>query len=506
VLSPESANADYQQLYPELSELKSTSLYLSSLLPSEPKGKQYSVLLNTSEEGLAPLVGGKTETVMPYLQAFLSGYDEGYRRILRDRDALRREIEALRGDMPVRLLIRNTQAYVDLRKKLCHYTALENEEKRAAANALLARIMKKNIRADFSGTVKSEIRQLLRGDIPYVYTNAGGHALYSGGECVAEHVFERSAIEHVLHNLEAMSGADERFDLALLARSLQQYPGKAAEPRHSTLSKRSQPMTRESALREAGELFSLLRELCILSPAGTPFFGYVNESDFSFRFCENGLVNGMTGIALFASAFVKISGNESDRIFAGTILAETLKALDRQYQYLSQKGGAWEYAPYLGEADGLGGILTGLALLKRYTGRPEIDSLQNKAIQVLSAFDLSRYGAPDRMIGMAGLLSALCRFPEYRKRLDLIQAVAESLLAMKKLPYKDGHLWKPFKYKNRPISGDGHGLAGIAEALFAASAVLKADRYADAAWEALAFERSAYSEKSGTWSDLRSYP
>ena len=506
VLSPEIKNADYKRLHPELSVLKSTSPYLSGLLPCEPTGRQYSVLMNTQEDGCAPEADGKPVSVMQYLEEFLSGYDEIYRRILRDRDALRQEIAALPADLPVRLLIRNTQAYYDTQKKLYHFNAVESEEKQAEANALLARIMKKNIRDEFSGVVESELSQLLSGDIPYVYTRSGSRDLFSGGESVAKQVFERSAQARALHQLEVMGEADERFDLSLFRRSLLQYPALQEKKEHTIPARTDAPMTRDQAIDEAKALLNVLKEICILSPADVPCFGYVNEEDFSFRFCEYGLTNGMTGIAVFAAAFAMVSGQAGSRAFADSIVEETLRGLERQYAYLSEKDGAWDYAPYLGESDGLGGILTGLALLKRYTGRQEIGTLQEKALSTLSQFDLSRYGAPDRMIGMAGLLSALCRFPEYQTQTALIQHAADSLMKMKNLPHNKSLLWKPFPDKKRPISGGGHGLAGIAEALYAASSILKDEAYAFAARDAIAFEIEAYNEKFHTWSDFRTYP
>ena len=152
------------------------------------------------------------------------------------------------------------------------------------------------------------------------------------------------------------------------------------------------------------------------------------------------------------------------------------------------------------------GILTGLALLRRYTGRSDIVSLQEKALQAAERFDLSRYGAPDRMIGMAGLVSVLCRFEEYKAHVDLILSATEKLLAMRTLSYKGRLMWKSFPDKERPISGGGHGLAGIAEALYAAAETLDEPKFAEAGAEAIAFEREIYAEKYGTWPDLRSYP
>ena len=61
----------------------------------------------------------------------------------------------------------------------------------------------------------------------------------------------------------------------------------------------------------------------------------------------------------------------------------------------------------------------------------------------------------------------------------------------------------------RVISGAGHGMSGIAEALTAAADILDDSRYRFAATEALDYEIDAYrryEEKFGTWADLRDFP
>ena len=78
IVSPEIENLDYQKLHPELWEMKSRSPYLSCLLPSSPKGKEYSILMNTTKDGCSPVVNGKFVSVMKYFPEFQAGYLEVY--------------------------------------------------------------------------------------------------------------------------------------------------------------------------------------------------------------------------------------------------------------------------------------------------------------------------------------------------------------------------------------------------------------------------------------------
>ena len=79
-------NEDYKRLHPELSVLKSTSPYLSALLPNEQNSRQLSVLMNTDNDGCAPAVNGTNVSVAGYMHDFIGGYDAVYRRITENKD------------------------------------------------------------------------------------------------------------------------------------------------------------------------------------------------------------------------------------------------------------------------------------------------------------------------------------------------------------------------------------------------------------------------------------
>ena len=150
IVSPEIENLDYQKLHPELSEMKSRSPYLSCLLPSEPKGKQYSILMNTDNDGCAPVVNGKYVPVNQYLSEFLEGYHSIYQQILKNRNELMHFVKKFSSQMPVRLLIRNTQYYFDTIQRLYHHNTLSSQENCQKTSEILSKIMQNNIRREFT--------------------------------------------------------------------------------------------------------------------------------------------------------------------------------------------------------------------------------------------------------------------------------------------------------------------------------------------------------------------
>lgn len=509
VISPELSNEAYQKLHPELWRLKSTSPYLSSLLPTQHAGRELSVLISTADDGCAPVVDGKRVPVCRYLEDFTAGYAELYRRILAKKEEISRFVSALSAEMPVRILIRNTQFYHDTMLRLYHHAALADAQARDKSRARLEKLLRRNLRSEFESAVQSELKQIARGDIPYFYTYASGSDLCADGEAVVENVFPVSAEQHILNTLAAMGERDLVFDLQLLSRSIEQYPRSLPADERDAPSqplRTVEPLSRTQALEEARRQFELIFDLSIQAPDGKLFWGYMSDPDCAFRFCDTGFTNGLTGIAVFAAAYAFAADDEEAKERAERAVGEAVTELERFCGYYEDMGFPEAEFPNLGESGGMGGILNGLALLRRYTNSEEVTTLQEKALLTLSRYGFSHYGAPDRMAGISGLLSVLCRFDEYRARTELIAAAADRLLAMKTLPYQGKLLWKSFPDKPRPISGGGHGLAGIAEALYAAGAALGDKKYVRAAEDAIGFELEAYSEKFGTWGDLRSYP
>lgn len=512
VLSPILKNEDYLIQQPELSVLKGRSLYLSCVLPNSPKGKEYSVLMNTGEDDCAPVVNGEKVSVIAYLDAFMEGYDTVYRRAVEKREEVAKMLREIPDTVPIRILMRNTQSYVDHMNKLYHHTALASEAAQENAVNVLSKIFAFHVRPGFESTVDAEIRQMKRGDVPYVYTTAGSGALFSDGETLMEKVFDRTAKEHALDNLFAMDEKDELFDLKLLERAIRQYPVKLSgniKPEAFIPQRAEEPLQKETALREAGRLLKEAYDLGIPSPDGRLFWGYLFEGDSSFRFCDAGLTNGLSGFAAFAAAYLTVGDDDRIKAMARKAVQETVLDLGRAMEHIRFRDFSFDFSPPLGESSGTAGIITGLELIRKYVPQQELDAFDACIDELLDRTVFPRYGMPDRMIGMAGLLSALCRFDRYKGKREIIRKAADRLLAMKTLEYNGKTLWKTLPDTARPISGAGHGHAGVAEALYAAARVLGEEKYADAASEALDFEMEIYEkyhEKFGTWADLRSYP
>lgn len=108
--------------------------------------------------------------------------------------------------------------------------------------------------------------------------------------------------------------------------------------------------------------------------------------------------------------------------------------------------------------------------------------------------------------GAAGLLQVLCGYRELRSHPlspKLMADCADRLLAAKTLKTASGTLLWDTLDLGRPVSGMGHGTAGIGASLRMAGVLLHREECLLAAGEALDWEYQAYSERLGAWPGFR---
>ena len=520
ILSPGSGTQDPDREDPGMYLAGRDSLFFTTLLPkSGPEEHEFSPLMNVSETGCAPRVDGQYVNVIAYREQFEEGFREAYRRIRERRTEFEKDLKDAAPRIMIRVLLANSQEYFDVQKKLFNANALSTAEKAEKTKQQIIDGMKKFSSEKLVGMVPQVVAQMYEGDIPYFYLKADSTDLLTEGGASAHQFFTCSPLDHALKILGRMGEADENFNVELFRRSLDQYPFKIVkqggpgqtsddpgESEQMLPEMDERILSRQDALREAEELFALVCALSIQSPSGTRSWGQISDKGSSFQFCEPWLANGLTGIAVFTAAMQMVSKDPKLQAQAEEVTEGILADL----QGLMKVIGGPEYLQSsqlnLGEAAGLGGVLTATALLNRYHPSKAAAGLQESMFLLLPGIDPQKCHMPDRIGGISSLLSALCRFEEYHGQETLIRALADRLVSLKQLSWHGEVLWQPLPDKKRPISGAGHGMAGIAQALDAAAMVLDDSKYLEAAREALHFEQEIYSSQFQTWPDLREYP
>ena len=517
MFSPLSPEASAYAQHSEARECQLRSPAPSLIMPSRIEDMELSVLTNTEESGIAPIVDGEAVTVLPYLQAFKEGYRSAYRRTVEHSGEIREAVLAFPADMTVRMVLRATRGYWEILKKLRHHSALASAESWQRTMETLERLLRQSSALEETAVINSEIRQLARGDVPYFYTHLDSLSLYGEGQELVHDRFSTSARGHMLDTLRAMGEVDESFDLSYIENAVLRYPQKAETQLKGTPVQPASPhreaasplLSKEDAAAEARRVLEEMHTLGIQTPHGQLVWGYVSSNSKSFAFSGPGLFDGLTGLAVFASAVAAVWPESPIKEQADVLIGEAVDEIQELCRNLETYEDNPRTSLPVGEGAGLGGILKGIALIRRCTPDESLEALCAQLLAFLERTDFSGCTEPDRIGGLAGLVSVLCRFEEYQGCTTAIRNAADRLLELKVLSYKDHVLWKTMVGVPRALSGAGHGMAGIAEALFSASRILDDTRYLPAAAEALDYELSAhqrYAHKFGTWADLRDFP
>lgn len=481
------------------------SLLPSSLLPSRRGGRELSALLDGSERtGCGPVLRGKKLTVSGYEAEFLAGFAEGYDRCVARRGELLRALEGFRG-VTVRKLLRRTGSYAGLLRRLCGAEALRSEARRAAELGRLGGFFRLHGAESMLPIARREADSLLEGDIPSFSAEGGGHALLCGGEVVVEGFFRRSAVENAAERISRLSEAEKRFELGLLSQGLSRAlvpaePKAAPEPELSDLA----PLGREAALAEAQALFREIEALTLTGPGGKSSWLVHSERGANLVPMRPGFFRGGAGLGVFFAA-VYASGSAPRAAELAGVCLEQLEAAAAQLEGAERIP---EEALPLGMAAGFAGAFRALDIMEGCLGGGRARELKLRLLGLLERADIENARALDLYSGAAGLLLELGR--EYGRTgapavLAQLERTAERLLRGRTLEYRGALLWDTLG-KGRPMSGAGHGHAGIAAALAGASKLLGGGKYREAALAALEFEHGAYSEKLGAWPDLRASP
>ena len=483
----------------------------SLLMPLKVDDIELSVLANTEESGIAPVVDGKTVTMRSYLPAFKEGYRTAYARVVAQRKEIRQAVTSFPADMTVRVVLRPTKGYCEILNRLYHHSSMASEDGRQKSLVALEEILRKSDATAESPTIDSEVEQMRRGDVPYFYTYADSLDLYVDGKELVRGKFGASAIGHILDTLDAMGEEDEAFDLVFIDNAISRYPqeegqeaGSSPRPEVADV-----PLAVEAAAAAAKRIFDQMHDMGIQAPNGRLVWGHVTAQNQSFSLIGPGLFDGFTGLTVFASACVAVWPESRIRERTDALIQETAEELQGLCKTIERHESNLHDAVSVGEGTGLGGILTGIALIRRYSPNKTLDTLCERLLALIERADYSGCIVADRIAGLAGLVSALCRFEEYRGCTTAIRAMADRLLELKTFAYRDHVLWKTMPWVPRALSGAGHGMSGIAEALVSAADVLADERYLSAADEALDYELDAYlryADRFGTWADLRDFP
>ncbi len=252
---------------------------------------------------------------------------------------------------------------------------------------------------------------------------------------------------------------------------------------------------------EAIELFERVEDAAIETSGGTyewTALGPSSETDgLTLQTVGHDLYSGNCGIALFAAALFRVTGEDRYRDFA-------LETLSPVRDEITAAGGRGELPPFGGFA-GLGGIAYAVGTVGSLL---EVEDLWNDAVKTADYVNdelIESDASFDVIKGAAGSITCLLGlYDEYEDpELESTAIACGDHLLSNRIESDSGHdVWKAFDH-HPPLTGFAHGASGIAYALLKLWEVTGDGKYRDAANETLAYESQFYSPDHGNWEDRR---
>lgn len=479
------------------------SIYFSGILPKLSGKQEFSPLLCKDENSILPLLNGQRVDARDYWPSFEAGFRRVYHRCMESKAFLEGYITRFEG-CTFRCLLRNTDDYAKLLQGFCSVKALSNSVYRETLKTNIQKalgLLDNRPDARQAVIAQAEMTAMLRGDIPMFHFIGGSADLYADGARIVPGYFRQPPVENARYRLDHLSDTDCGYELDIICQSLlcAHLP---CEPGQSFA--RIQPSGRApgSFREEAGEVFDKIMARRVTSPSGAA--GWMDHRSDSSSFGPLSISYGIGegGIMAFAAEYYRAAGDKR----AAVVLEAFLRRLSHTAALCALPATARALAAEPGVL-GIGGTLRAAVMAADALGRPEeCRQSVHKILDAMAALELTPDVPLDYYGGLAGLLCLLSTVPALRDApasAALRKKLCDGLLAAQTLETKQGiRSWDTIK-KNRPISGLGHGVAGIGLALAAAWRLDHSEAVLAAAQDAFALEHELYSSKLRTWPDFR---
>ena len=479
--------------------------WVSCLLYRKQQDLQISPLFNDNEKkGSLPRVNGRPVNVLEYRDAFFDGFSRAYERCMSRRDELIRDIREIFGDVPFRVIFRDSQAYMKLMER-CAVSLFGPDPDAFRASVL--RTLQVSGKTLDPGVWEAEYRALLRWDIPWFEAEGESMLLSDGLQPVSSSMIRTGAVQYAVNRIRNLCPEELSLILDSFGRAFDVIPAEKPKDAPAPMPKRAdEPLAESLALPEAEELLLDIDAQRVTGADGASGWITFDASSGSPVAAQPGMVYGTTGIGLFACALAGLTDRPEIKAAARSCTEIALD--DLRFHFHALKTGALVPAePDTGEATGFGGYLRCLALMNRL--QPGLcTDLIDEGLRLLDGSDLGAVTRADRLLGISGLAGTLVRFPELLESVSgktVLRRAAERLMALRGFQEGSFTLWRTVSPRHL-ISGAGHGMAGIAEALYGAGRLLDREDMILAAADAMDYECRAYDPEKGTWPDNRLLP
>ncbi|MEU0880959.1 type 2 lanthipeptide synthetase LanM family protein [Lentzea sp. NPDC005914] len=474
-----------------------------------PRAAQYWTAVNTDEMRIErkrlPISGGQNRPSLrgadvnaaDFADDLLSGFQDTYRALRTHRD----ELLAVDGPLSwftadeIRVIVRPTHVYSLMLRESVHPDLLRDGlDRERFFDKLWVSVSEFPL---LERVIAAERADLWRGDVPMFVTRPSSRDVWtSSGSRVADFL-GRSGFELVRERIAALSDVDLEWQGWIVRGSLTALSlSDGTDVPRDRIPRMRRPVS--DFLSAAQAVGDRLDQLAIRQDGAVSWLGLTAFQERYWNLSTLGadLYSGLSGIALFLA---RLGAAARDARY--TALAEG--ALTMVRRHVDQSGGHGKIGAYSGRGSAVY-LYTHLGVLWR---RPDLlDEASSLAVSLGGLIDSDdQFDVLGGCAGAIGVLAGLQRQRPDPALVYLMLRCGERLLDAARPTGPDSCGWVT-PLADRPLTGLGHGAAGIGSALAVLAEVTGQRRFAETASAALAYERAMYLPEQGNWPDLRDDP
>lgn len=413
-----------------------------------------------------------------------------------------------------RLIIRATRVYHSVQRQLLEPSALRSSFGQFIRLEQLARCFLPATICPHNWPIfHDEVAQMEDLDIPFFDHLLDTFDVRLQRNCLVHlNLIERHGLDSCLRRLESFNSDEVSFQIQLIYGSIKAKYFTSNNTNSDQISSSSCGAGKVTAVSrympEALRLADQIWSKSITTPNGAPEWLSLDltaVSDcYNFGIIGDSLYSGTSGIGLL---FARLSN-----YYADTDQVQSQLWIDRAHKCFMHLQRFFQGNEKAGFVDllrntslGLSGSAGHLIVLLIMTDLG-CDLASNARFNILESIQghlrTSTIHAVDILSGLAGLIGPLVLADSDLSQ-DLATNCGDIILQQQEA---SGGWRSPTKISTRtrgPLTGFSHGTSGIAAALLKLYQVTRYDRFADAAYRALAYERSTFDLEAANWPDLR---
>lgn len=460
--------------------------------------KQY--LMEESQN--LPKLNGSDIYLLDYEKELIEGFEKTYRLLARYKDELLKEVLPIFRNDEVRYIARGT-AFYDMRLAESFHPDLQRD----ALDRLrfFDNLWLHSVDTHLEKLVHSEIKDFIRGDIPYFTTKPGVLDVFDSEGNRIPKLFANSGLQNTAKILEGFSENDLAYQVWIIRSSLATlFMGN--ENNLSTLKGENPRLNVEilSYMDGAKAIGDRLLELAVLGEEDIAWLGInlIDEKAWHLQAIGPNFYDGVSGITLFLAYLGKLTG-EGKYTQASVRGLRTLQSGNKDALKALEQAAPIADWPLGVFSNPLTSAIYVQVHLAELWDQPElleeIEKFVDPLVRLVGNDDLY-----DVISGSAGLLLALLTLYSIHPSSETLTAatLCGEHIVSHASEQRVGIAWLS-QGEGKPLTGMSHGASGIAMALFRLASVTNREDFYSIALAATEYERSTFSEKYQNWPDYR---